>query len=74
MRHLRLRHILPSYYFWPGAALLGLAAWMAVWAWTLWREDWAGQVMWSVVFALVAATLLVLAWRDSRPPLRHAIT
>jgi FtsH-binding integral membrane protein len=74
MKALRLREMLSSYYFWPGAALLALAIGMAIWAWTLLREDWAGQVMWSVVFALVAAILIVLAWRESRPHPRRSAT
>ena len=67
MRMSRLRETAASYYFWPGIALAGLAAGMAVWAVTLWRQDWAGQVMWSAFFALAASGLLVLAFRESHP-------
>jgi hypothetical protein len=65
--------MLNSYYFWPGAALLALAAGMGVWAATLWHEDWAGQVMWTVVFAVAALILLVLAYRESRPQPRRRV-
>lgn len=66
----RLHESAGSYYFWPGIALVGLASGMALWAVTLWREDWAGQVMWSAFFALAASGLLVLAFRESRPEAR----
>jgi len=65
--------MLSSYYFWPGAVMLALAAGMAVWAVMLSHEDWAGQVMWSVVFLVVAVVLVVLAWRESRPQPRRSV-
>lgn len=61
----RVRAMIGTYYFWPGAALLALAIGMGVWAVTLWREDPAGQVIWSVFFVLPASGLLVLAFRES---------
>jgi hypothetical protein len=72
MKLLRLREMVGSYYFWPGAVLMVLAIGMAAWAATLWRVDWAGQVMWSVVFGVAASILLVLAYRESRPSPRRA--
>ena len=66
MRLRRLRETAASYYFWPGVALVGLAAGMALWAVARWRVDWAGQVIWSVFFALAAAALLGLAFREAR--------
>lgn len=62
----RLRELPTSYYFWPGLALVGLAAGMAIWAGTLWRVDWAGQVMWSAFFALAGLGFLTLAFRETR--------
>lgn len=61
----RLRQSAGSYFFWPGAVVLALALGMAAWGLVLHRVDWAGQAMWSVFFALVAAGLLTLAYRES---------
>lgn len=71
MRLRRLRETADSYYFWPGVALVGLAAGMALWALTLWREDWAGQVLWSAFFALAASGFLTLAFRESHREVRR---
>jgi len=59
--------MIASYYFWPGGALLALATVFAVWAGTLSGENWAGQVIWSTFFGVIALILIVLAYRESLP-------
>ena len=71
MRPSWLRETAESYYFWPGLALAALAIGMALWGLTLWRQDWAGQIMWSALFGLAGCVLLALAFAESRHPHRR---
>jgi hypothetical protein len=62
-----LREMTTSYVFWPGAALFGVAVWMAVWAATLYQVDWLGQGIWATLAMLASLAMLAFAFRETRP-------
>jgi FtsH-binding integral membrane protein len=65
MKALDLSQIHHSLYIWPAAILSAFAVFFFGWAALISNQNWAGQVMWGGLAAVIATVLLVMAIRES---------